>query len=84
MWFAFLSTASNVVSGIGPVVAQGLGSSYGWRMGMQLPAALSMIAALIIPSSTWNAPSDVGYEDQLTMFGKSANLLYCLNGEGFS
>lgn len=55
---------------MGPGIATGLAVSYGWRSAIQMPALLAIVAAAVVPFCCWDKPSDVGYEDQLTLGGK--------------
>ena len=73
-WFACLSTASNLIGTVGPGIATALAVTYGWRSALQIPAALALLASAVIPFCCWDKPSDVGYEDQLTLGGKICSL----------
>ena len=73
-WFACLSTASNLIGTVGPGIATALAVTYGWRSALQIPAALALLASAVIPFCCWDKPSDVGYEDQLTLGGKNCSL----------
>ena len=62
--YAMLSSATNVIGTLGPGVANALAYGYGWRLALQLPAILSLLAAAVGYFVLWDRPSDVGYEDQ--------------------
>lgn len=70
-WFACLSTASNLIGTIGPGIATAMSVTYGWRTALQYPALLVLVCSGLIPFCTWDKPSDVGYEDQLTLGGSA-------------
>jgi len=47
-----------------------LAVTYGWRFALQVPAMAAVVFAAIIPFCAWDKPSDVDYEDEVTMFGE--------------
>lgn len=55
----------------GPAVADTLSTTFSWRLALQLPALFTIFGAAAVSYCTWDKPSDVGYEDQLTLGGKT-------------
>ncbi|XP_067930220.1 glucose-6-phosphate exchanger SLC37A4-like [Watersipora subatra] len=68
-WFAILTSAANGMSAVGPSIAAILSVHHGWQTAMHLPALLAIATSPFIIFCTWDKPSDVGYEDQLTLGG---------------
>lgn len=58
-----------MVGWLGPGLATALSITHGWRSALQIPAFFALVLSVFVPYCTWDKPSDVGYEDQLTIFG---------------
>ena len=64
-----ISSATHIVSAVGPGLASALSVNHNWKVAMQVPAIIAIGAAPVVMMTTWDKPSDVGYEDQLTLGG---------------
>ena len=65
-----LGSAANFISAAGPGLASAIAVAHGWKMAIQVPALLAIVSAPAVMVCTWDKPSDVGYEDQITLGGE--------------
>ncbi|XP_067930198.1 glucose-6-phosphate exchanger SLC37A4-like [Watersipora subatra] len=69
LWYALVCTVPNAIATVGPNLAAGLCVNYGWRVSVQIPALIALFASPIVGYVAVDRPSDVGYEDQLSLSG---------------
>jgi len=52
-------------------MATAIAVDHGWRLAITVPALIAIFMSIVLLFVTIDKPSDVGYEDQLTLGGKA-------------
>ncbi|XP_067944937.1 glucose-6-phosphate exchanger SLC37A4-like [Watersipora subatra] len=62
LWYAMLASAANLIGALGPGLANALANAQGWRLGIQIPALVALIASPVAYFTIWDTPAMAGYE----------------------